>query len=100
MSDKNNKDDNDFPSKWLKKLPVEFVDAINTMDENDIKKRVLTCEGNIYEIENAKANDQKLNSAKELLKECSQPYNESKAIEACKIKYCLFVLESRGINLN
>lgn len=93
-------DNNEFPNKYMKRLPQEFVDAINAMDENDVKQRILTCEGNLYEIASAKAADTKLTAAKEVAKDLSAPYTESKAIENAKIQYCLFVLESRGINLN
>lgn len=94
------KDTSDFPAKFLKKLSPEFVDAVNAMSEEEIKARVLTCEGNLYEITAAKANDEKLNAAKELAKDLSKPYAESKASENAKIQFCIFTLESRGINLN
>lgn len=96
----NNQDEKDFPNKLLKRLSPEFVEAVNAMNEDDIKARILTCEGNLYEIVAAKDADAKLNDAKESVKEFSAPYNESKAQEQAKIQFCIFTLESRGINLN
>jgi hypothetical protein len=94
------KDDKEFPVKLLKKLSPEFVDAINAMSDDEIKARILTCEGNLYEIAAAKENDEKLNAAKEIVKDLSKPYSESKASENAKIQFAIFTLESRGINLN
>jgi hypothetical protein len=93
-------DDKEFPAKLLKKLSPEFVDAINGMSDDEIKARILTCEGNLYEIAAAKQNDEKLNAAKEIVKDLSKPYAESKASENAKIQFAIFTLESRGINLN
>jgi hypothetical protein len=53
-------------------------------------------EGNISNIENAKDNDQKLNAAKELVKENSAPYKDAIRIQTAKVKYALFCLESKG----
>jgi hypothetical protein len=93
-------DNKEFPQKYAKKLPQEFVDAVSGMSDEEIKARLLTCEGNIYEVENAKASDEKLFAARELAKDLASPYRDSKAIENAKIQWCLFTLESRGINLN
>jgi len=96
---KDNKD-TDFPNKYLRRLSPEFIDAINGMSDQEVKNRILTCEGNLYEIAAAKENDEKLNGAKEIVKDLSKPYAESKASENAKIQFCIFTLESRGINLN
>jgi len=93
-------DNKDFPAKLLKKLSPEFVDAVNGLSDEEIKARILTCEGNLYEIASAKENDEKLNGAKEIVKDLGKPYSESKASENAKIQFCIFTLESRGINLN
>lgn len=88
-----------FPEKHLKKIPTEFVDSVSSMDENEIKERILTCEQHLYEIDEAMDKDDKLNGAKENVKEFSKPYRETKQTESAKIKYCMFVLENRGVNL-
>lgn len=93
-------DNGDFPAKLLKKLSPEFVDAVNGLSDEEIKARILTCEGNLYEIASAKEKDEKLNAAKEIVKDLSAPYAESKASESAKIQFCIFTLESRGVNLN
>lgn len=85
--------------KLLKKLPTEFIDAIDQMNTDEIKARILTCEGHLFDIQNALENNEKLLKAREEVKSLAGPYRESKNEEMSKIKYCLYILETRGINL-
>ena len=54
-------DNNEFPSKYMKKIAdlPDFVDGINSMDTEQIKKKILECEGHLYEVDQAKQNDEK-----------------------------------------
>ncbi len=91
--------DTEFPAKFLKKLQkgcAEFTDSANAMQTDDLKAMVLKCEKSLVEIDKAKDEDHKLNGAREIVKEYGKPYAESKALETAKIKYCMYVLESRG----
>ena len=88
-----------FPDKYSKKIEQEFMDNVNSMDTEDLKKRILEQESVVYEIENSKEEDTDLSEAREKVKEFSKPYREKKAEATAKIKYCLFILENRGINL-
>ena len=97
MSDSN---DNIFPDKWLKKLPEGFTDTANGMKDDELKKVIFDCEGNIYTIEKEKESDNKLNAAKEIAKELSGPYRDAKSCQTAKIKYALWLLETRGVNLD
>lgn len=92
--------DAQFPAKWLKKLPTGFTDTVESMSEEEVKKVIFESEGNIYTIEKEKDKDTKLNGAKDLVKEYSAAYNEAKSTQSAKIKYCLFLLESRGVDLD
>jgi hypothetical protein len=89
-----------FPEKYLKKLEQEFVDSLTAMDTEEIKKRVLESESSIYEMESTKEKDAELSDAREKVKELSKVYRETKATDTAKIKYCLFVLENRGVSLD
>jgi hypothetical protein len=91
--------DDTFPSKWQKKLPDGFTDTVESMDQKEIQKIIFYCEGHIYTVDKAKQADAKLNGAKDLAKEYAAPYAESKAALTAKIKYCLYLLESRGVDL-
>ena len=90
-----------FPDKYIKVLKSEtgFIDTANSLSENELKKLILSCEANINKVEEAKANDQKLNDAKETVKEYTAPYSETKKLLTAKIKYSLYLLNERGISL-
>jgi hypothetical protein len=104
MSDK--KDDNsvgtEFPEKWakvLKEIP-EFKDTADAADVDELKKIIVTCEGNIYTLEKEKSEDIKLNAAKEVVKDISLPYRDSIKVQTAKLKYALFLLEAKGEELD
>lgn len=91
-----------FPEKFAKvidKLP-EFKDTADAASVEDLKKMIVTFEGNIYTVEQEKANDTKLNGAKELVKEFSEPYRDALKVQTAKIKYALFLLEGKGVDLD
>ena len=91
-----------FPDKWYKviaSLP-EFKDIADASSEEDLKKIIITCEGNIYTIDQEKDSDVKLNGAKELVKEYSEPYRDALKVQTAKIKYALFLLEGKGVDLD
>ena len=91
-----------FPEKWakvLKELP-EFKDTADAASTDDLKKIIITCEGNIYTIEKEKDDDTKLNAAKDLVKEYSAPYRDAVKAQTAKIKYALFLLEGKGVDLD
>lgn len=91
-----------FPEKWnkvLKDLP-DFKESVDSMSPEDIKKIIIQSEGNLYTIDKEKDGDIKLNAARELVKEHSAPYRDAKKVQTAKIKYCLYVLENRGEDLN
>lgn len=96
MSEQENK----FPEKFAKKLPTGFTDTVESKDTNDLKKIIFECEGNIYTIDKEKAADVKLNGAKELIKDLAAPYRDAMATQMAKIKYCLYLMENRGVNLD
>ena len=93
---------NVFPEKWakvLKELP-EFKDTADAASTEDLKKVIVTCEGNIYTIDKEKDDDTKLNAAKDLVKEYSAPYRDAVKVQTAKIKYALFLLEGKGVDLD
>jgi hypothetical protein len=91
----------EFSTKWskvLKDLP-EFKDIADAASADDLKKMIVLSEGNIYSIEQEKEKDAKLNAAKELVKEYSGPYRDALKTQTCKVKYCLFLLDGKGVEL-
>jgi len=87
-----------FAEKWakvLKELP-EFKENADAASVEDLKKIIVTCEGNIYETDKAKEADVKLNAAKECVKDFSAPYRDAIKVQTAKIKYALFLLDGKG----
>ncbi len=85
--------------KYRNKLNEEFMNAMMGSEAEEIKKNIVMAEGQINGIEAAKENDQELEDLRVKVKEISAPYRESKAIETAKIKYCLYILEERGVSV-
>lgn len=102
MSKKDDQAPTTFPEKWLKvidKLP-EFKDTADAASTDDLKKIIVTCEGNIYTTDQEMAADVKLTGAKEFVKQYSEPYREAIKAQTAKIKYALFLLEGKGVDLD
>ena len=97
-------DDSDpttFAPKWakvLKEIP-EFKDTADAASTEELKQIIVRCEGNISDIEKEKDKDEKLNGARDCVKEFSAPYREAEKIQMAKIKYAVFCLEGKGINV-
>jgi hypothetical protein len=91
-----------FPQKHIKKLnefAQGYIESVEIATTEEIKKFILSSEQNIYEIEHEMENNSNLLKLKEQLKEASGPFTEAKSTETAKIKYCLFVLEGRGVRI-
>jgi hypothetical protein len=91
--------DKEFPTRLEKKLPTGFIESVESMDLEEMKKKIYESEGHMYAIDQQMEQDEKLNGAKLLIKDLSAPYKDAKATEAAKIKYCFFVLEGRGVEI-
>jgi len=90
----------DFPEKYKKKLPENFESNCSSETTEQLKKRILASESVIYTIDKNEKSDVKLNAAKDLVKEYGGAYREAKNVEMAKIKYCLYLIESRGEDLD
>src|SRR5579885_2239889 len=86
-------------AKVIKDLP-EFKDTADAASTEELKKIIVTCEGNLYTIEKEQEGDTKLNAAKEMVKEYSGPYRDAKKVQQAKIQYALFLLEGKGVDLD
>lgn len=102
MSKNTDNDPVTFPEKWakvLKDMP-EFKDTADAASTDDLKKIIVTCEGNIYTIDKEKDSDVKLTAAKECVKDYSGPYRDALKCQMARIKYALFLLEGKGVDLD
>jgi len=86
-----------FPEKYNKHLKASsFKEDANTMSEEELNKAIITCENGISQIEKAKEEDEQLTAAKEIVKDLNGGYRDAIMFETAKIKYSLYMLESRG----
>lgn len=92
--------DKEFPKKYKNKLTEEWQSNVQSMENDDLNKQILLAEGNVYAVEKAKEEDVELNAQKEQIKGLMEPYRETKASETAKIKFCLWLLESRGVDFD
>ncbi len=94
--------DKQFPNKYLTKLnnlAEGFVETAQAADTEELKKIILTSERNIYEIEYERDNNASIIKMKEELKEATAPFNEARGVETAKVKFALWTLENRGIQI-
>lgn len=86
-------------SKYLKKLPEGFFDGMQSADTEELKSKILESERHIYEIEQEKEENEKLKAIKEEAKILGSSFRDAKNTEEAKIKYCLYLLEERGVKI-
>jgi hypothetical protein len=89
-----------FPERLAKRLPTGFQDEAMAMDEAGLKKVIIEAEGNLYTIDKEKEADVNLTAAKEVMKDLSGAYREAAGAQTAKIKFALFLLEGRGVDLD
>ena len=82
--------------KKLEKTVPEFLDSVEGMGVEELKKQVMTCEKHIYEVDVGMENEEKLDAAKDIVKEFSAPYRETKTLQQNKIKYIMHLLQEKG----
>ena len=90
-----------FSDKWMKVLKdmPEFKEIAEKSNTDELKAIIITSEGNISNIEKSKAEDEKLNAAKEIIKDLNAPYRDAIKCQQCKVKYALFCLEGNGVEI-
>ncbi len=92
---------NTFPEKFYKKLKgLSFMDDTDSKSEEEIKKEIVSSEERLYNLDKEMEEDVNLQKAKDEVKLLTSAYREVVNIEKAKIKYCLYVMESRGYQLS
>jgi hypothetical protein len=71
----------------VQKLFPDFTDSVDGLSIEDLKKNVVIYSSYKEESEIAKARDEELNNAKELVKELSGPYNDTLGALKKKLSY-------------
>lgn len=92
--------DSGFPSKYEKKLPTGFKEDADSYDTEKLKSTILESESNLVTADKEMQADEKLQAAKLIVKDLSSSYREIKHSQTAKIKYCLYLLEGKGVDLS
>lgn len=89
-----------FPDKFSNKLPGgpqgTFVTNVETMDLEEMKSEMLTCEKTIDECECDMEEDASLAQAKQDVKVFAGAYRDTLGCQKAKIKYLIHVMKQRG----
>lgn len=79
-----------------KLLPQTFIDGIQAAKDEELKSAISRAAIELVELDTHQAEDDKLNALKEQLKDLSSGYSDTRKVLKAKIKYCTYILESRG----
>lgn len=82
--------------KIIAKLPVGFVEDAAGMDGDALRAQIIRAETSIREVEREQGQDEKLQGAREIVKDIVGSYNDAKRAQRAKIAYSLHLLEERG----
>jgi hypothetical protein len=82
--------------KIIAKLPTGFVDDAMGMDGEQLRAEIIRAETALHEVDKGQKADEKLQGARELVKELVGAYNDAKRAQRAKISYVLHLLEERG----
>jgi len=87
-----------FPKKYLKNLPAEFQDNVGSMDEKEIKAKMVEYARTQAAVEIQMQADPEVQQLKDSLKLAQADYVEEIARLTAQVKYLCWTLEERGIS--
>lgn len=82
--------------RTIAKLPTGFAEDMGGADEAQLRQEILKAVDAIAETKAERDADDKLNGAKELVKELSGAYTDALTAQNAKIDYCKHLLAERG----
>ena len=82
--------------KIIAKLPVGFVEEAAGLDGDGLRAAIVRAEELVRETEREQGADEKLQGAREIVKDLAGAYNDAKRAQRAKIAYALHLLEERG----
>ncbi len=89
-------DGNDFPDKWLNKLPEGYTETAEALSTDDLQKEIIKAEGLLADEEKAMEGDLKLQSLKDDIQALSGGYKDAMNCQRAKTRYCLHLMRLRG----
>lgn len=82
--------------KIIAKLPTGFAEDAAGMDGDGLRAEIIRAETSVREVEREQSADEKLQGAREIVKDIVGAYNDAKRAQRAKIAYSLHLLEERG----
>jgi len=89
----------EFPDKWLKKLPTGWSDGAESMKDDELKEVIVKSRRMIAELERDMENDDKLKVLKDDVKMLVGGYRDAQTAEDAKVRYACFLLKERGVKV-
>lgn len=86
----------ELPKSVLKNLPTGFAEEAEGMDAGRLKAAIIAAETSIREATQEMKQDDRLNGAKELVKDYAAGYRDVFRAQKAKIAYVLHLLDGRG----
>lgn len=86
-------------AKVIKKLPTGYLDEAGAMSVEELKQEILKAVQNLRETMDEEEADEKLQGAKELVKDLGGGYKDARDAQNAKINYVLHVLGEKGVDL-
>lgn len=80
----------------LSKLPTGFADEAAGFDAKRLRSEIVQAEGVIHETEQEREADEKLQGAKDLVRDLGSGYSDVIKAQRAKVSYCVHLLEERG----
>lgn len=85
-----------IPHKVLSRLATDFVEKAETLDNDELKKRIAECEKILVSTKKDMKADPKLASLKEEVKECASVYKDTILDQHAMIAVYVNLLDGRG----
>lgn len=82
--------------KLMKALPTGFAETVAQMSGDDMRSAMILANTRVREIVREKEGDEKLEAARNLVKDLNEPYADALKAQRAKIDYLLWQLEERG----
>ena len=82
--------------KIVAKLPTGYAEDASGMNGEQLRAEIIKAETALHEVEKELKSDEKLQAARELVKDLVGAYNDVKKAQRAKIAYSLHLLEERG----
>ena len=82
--------------KVIAKLPTGFAEDAAGMDGDRLRAEIIRAETSLREVEIEQKADEKLQGAREIVKDIVGGYSDAKKAQRAKIAYSLHLLDERG----